>query len=305
MRHIFIIGIVFLVVIKTYGQINMTDSTVQVIGYWAMNDKQSYIVTNEKYKVKDLDTTSREYYKFAVDITIVDSTADSYTINWFYHDYHIKADNELIERISSITEDITITIVTDEFGSFKEVKNWKDIRDFILKGTKMLKKETKDIPYLNKVINQLEDNYSTKASIEAAAIKEILQFYTYHGGKYKLGEEISANVKVANLSGGEPFDTEVILWLDEINIEDNNSIIRMQQTVNSEQLTKNTFKFLTEMAETMKVPGPRWEEVPPIKNESWTSSIIHNSGWVIYSVETQVTSADGSTKIIENIIEIQ
>jgi len=305
MRQLFFIGFALLLIIKTYGQINMNDSTVQVIGYWDKNEKQTYIVTNESYKVKDSDTTSRESYKYAVDITIVDSTADSYTIDWFYHDYDIKADNELIKKLSSIAEDMTVTIMTDGLGAFKEVKNWKDIRDFILKGTKILKKETKDIPNIDKVIKQMEDMYSTKESIEAAAIKEIQQFYTYHGGKYKLGEEISASMKVANLYGGEPFDTEVTLWLDEINTEDNNSIIRMQQIVNSEQLTKTTFDYLTKMSETMKVPGPQWDGFPPLKNETWTSSRIHNAGWVIYSIETQEVSAEGVTNVKENIIELQ
>ncbi len=305
MRQIFSIGFIFLMIIKTYGQINMNDSTVQVIGYWDKNDKQTYIVTNESYKVKDSDTTSRESYKYTVDITIIDSTANSYTIDWFYHDYDIKADNELIKKLSSIVEDMTVTINTDGLGAFKEVKNWKDIRDYIFKATKMLKQETKDIPNFKNVIKQIEDMYSTKESIEAAAIKEIQQFYTFHGGKYKLGEEISTSIKITNLYGGEPFDTKVLLWLDEINTEDNNSIIRMQQIVNSEQLTKTTFDYLTQMSETLKVSGPKWENFPPLINETWTSSRIHNAGWVIYSVVTQKVSAEGLTNVKENIIELQ
>ena len=305
MRQLFFIGFTFLLIIRTYGQINMNDSTVQVIGYWDKNEKQTYIVTNVRYKVKDSDTTSRESSKYAVDITIVDSTADFYTIDWFYHDYDIQADNELIKKLSSIAKDMTVTIVTDGLGAFKEVKNWKDIRDYIYKGTKMLKKETRDIPNIDKVIKQTEDTYSTKESIEAAAIKEIGQFYSFHGGKYKLGEEVSASLKVANLYGGEPFDAEVTLWLDEINTEDNNSIIRMRQIVNSEQLTKTTFDYLTKISETMKVAGPKWDVFPPLYNESWLSSRIHNAGWVIYSVETQEVSAEGVTNVRENIIELQ
>jgi len=305
MRQLFFIGFAFLVFIKTYGQINMSDSTVQVIGYWNKHDKQTYIVTNENYKVQDSDTISRESYKYVVDITIVDSTADSYTIDWFYHDYDIQAENELIKKLSSIAEDMTVTIITDDLGAFIEVVNWKDIRDYIFKATKLLKKEEKDIPGVEKLIEQMEQMYNSKEAIEASAIKEIQQFYTYHGAKYKLGEEITASMEVSHLYGSEPFDTEVILWLDEINTEDNNSIIRMQQIVNSEQLTKTTFDYLTKMSESMKVPGPKWEEIPPLKNETWTSSRIHNTGWVIYSIETQEVSAEDVINVKENIIELQ
>ncbi|MDO9257506.1 MAG: hypothetical protein Q7U54_18455 [Bacteroidales bacterium] len=305
MRQLFFIGFAFLVFIKTYGQINMSDSTVQVIGYWNKHDKQTYTVTNENYKVKDSDTTSRESYKYVVDITIVDSTADSYTIDWFYHDYDIQAENELIKKLSSIAEDMTVTIITDDLGAFIEVVNWKDIRDYIFKATKLLKKEEKDIPGFDKLIEQMEQMYNSKEAIEASAIKEIQQFYTYHGAKYKLGEEITASMEVPNLYGSEPFDTEVILWLDEINTEDNNSIIRMQQIINSEQLTKTTFDYLTKISGTMNVPGPKWDDFPKLSNETWTSSRIHNGGWVVYSVETQKVSAEGVTNVKENTIEIQ
>ena len=79
----------------------------------------------------------------------------------------------------------------------------------------------------------------------------------------------------------------------------------MKQIVNSEQLTKTTFDYLTKMSETMKVPGPQWDGFPPLKNETWTSSRIHNAGWVIYSIETQEVSAEGVTNVKENIIELQ
>lgn len=305
MRHFFFIVLIFIIIFDTYGQIDMNDSTVQVVGYWDKNEMQSYIVTQYKFKVTDSDTTGREYYEYALDITIIDATENSYTIDWFYHDYKIQSDNELIKKISTIVDDMTITIITDEFGAVKEVVNWKEIRDFIYKGTKMLKKETKDIPNLDKFISQMEKMYSSKESIEAAAIKEIQQFYTYHGGKYKLNEEISANMKVANLYGGAPFDADVTLWLDEINPDDNNSIIRMHQSVNSEQLTKTTFDYLTKMAATLEVPAPIWEEFPPLTNDTYTASRIHGSGWIIYSIETKEVSAEGILNIEERIIELQ
>lgn len=305
MRYLLFIGLTLVMGIETFGQINMNDSTAQVIGYWDINEKQSYIVTQEKYKIKNSDTISREFYKYAIDISIVDSTANSYTIDWFYKDYEIKTDNELINKLSTINKDMTIRIKTDELGAFQEVVNWKEIKKYIYKATKMMKKETKNIPNIGKFIRQFEGIYSTKESIEAGAIKEIQQFYTFHGAKYELGEEYNADMKVANLYGGEPFDTKVTVWLDEINPENNNYIIRMQQSVDSIQLTNATFDYLTQMAKTMKVPATKREKTPTITNDTWTASRIHGTGWVIYSIETKETKAEEVTNIEERIIEIQ
>lgn len=305
MKRLKILGFAILLSVKIYGQINMNDSTAQVIGYWDNNEKQSYIVTQEEYKIKDSDTTSREFYKYAVDITIVDSTADSYIIEWFYKDYEIKSENPLIQKLTSIIEDMSIRIRTNELGVFQEVINWKDVKEYILKGTRLLKKETKDIPNMDNVIKQLEELYSTKESIELAAVKEMQQFYTFHGAKYEYGEEYNAVMKVANLYGGEPFDTKVTVWLDELKPDDNNFIIRMKQSVDSEQLTKATFDYLTKMSETLKVPAPKNEDMPEFTNDTYTASRIHGSGWIIYSIETKETKAEGQTNIEERIIEIQ
>jgi hypothetical protein len=305
MKRLQILGLAILLCAGAFGQINMNDSIAQVIGYWDLNEKQSYIITQEKYKVKDSDTTSREFYKYAVDMTIVDSTANSYVIDWFYKDYEIQSDNELIQKLASITEDMNVRVRTDELGAFQEVINWEEVRDYILKGTKLLKKETKNIPNMDKFIKQLEGMYSTKESIELGAVKEMQQFYTFHGAKYEFGQEYNADMKVANLYGGEPFDTKVTVWLDDLNPDDNNFIIRMQQTVDSEQLTSATFDYLVKMSETMKVPAPKKEEIPPLTNDTWTASRIHGTGWIIYSIETKETKAEGQTNIEERIIEIQ
>ena len=79
----------------------------------------------------------------------------------------------------------------------------------------------------------------------------------------------------------------------------------MHQSVNSEQLTKTTFDYLTELSATMKVPGPKWEEFPPLKNETTTASRIHGDGWIIYSIETKEVSAENVLNVDERIIEIQ
>lgn len=305
MKLIRTFGILILMSINVYGQINMTDSTAQVIGYWDINEKQSYIITQEKFKIKDTDTTSREFYKYEVDVTIVDSTANTYTIDWFYKNYEIRSENVLINKLASLSEDMTVRIQTDELGVFQEVINWKDVRDYILRGTELLRKETKDIPNMDKFIKQIEGMYSSKESIELGAVKEMQQFYTFHGAKYEYGEEYYADMKVANLYGGEPFDTKVIVWLDEINPDDNNFILRMQQTVDSEQLTKATYDYLVKMSETLNVPAPKREQIPEVSNDTYTASRIHGSGWIIYSIETKETKAEGQTNIEEKIIEIQ
>lgn len=288
-----------------FGQINIADSTVQVIGYWDKNEKQSYEISFEKYKLKEGDTTFWERVKYDVDITVIDSTSASYTVEWFYRNFRIDTENILAKKLMSLSEDMQVIIKTDEMGAFLEVVNWKEVRDHIKKSTKILKKELKDKPEIRKLVTQVESMYLTKAAIESVAIKDIQQYYTYHGAKYKLGEELSGQLQIQNNFGGNPFDADVSLRLDEINYEDDNAIIRMYQRIDPEQLTDATYEYLKKISSAQGNKVPERIAFPSLMNETWTASRVHGySGWIIYSVETKEISNDNTIQVEERIIEL-
>ncbi len=291
--------------LTSFGQINMADSTAQVITYWEKGEKHNYFVTAEKIKIKDSDTTSREMITYNVEITVLNTSEKSYTIEWRYKDIKTNNENPTVQKLMNITKNMKVIFKTDELGAFVEVVNWKEIKDYIQKATSALKKNFKEIPEMDKVINQIEATYSTKEAIESVSIKDIQQFHTFHVAKYKLGEVLEGKLKAPNIFGQEPFDSDLTLSLDEINEKDNNFIIRATQEVNKEQLTNATFNYLTTMANNMKVDPPKREDLKDLGNQTLTSSRIHGSGWVVYSVQTTTVTSDNLTNIEERIIELQ
>ena len=305
MKKLLVFGIIFLISSNLFSQISIKDSTVQVIGYWSKYDKQSYDVTYEKYKVKNKDTISRELMKYEVDVKIIDSTANSYTIEWFYKNYSIDTENELVRKLTSIANDVSVKIKTDEYGAFVEVINWEEVRDYLEKITEKLKVELKDVPNYKEIIANVMSIYSTKESVEANAIKDALQFYKFHGVKYKLGEELTGKLETSNNFGGKPFETDVQYSLDEINKTDGNSILRSNEVINSEELTNATYNYLKK-SETFGDKFPPRDKFPSLTNETNTASRIHGeTGWIIYSIETKTITAEETTKIEERIMEIK
>lgn len=305
MKKLLVFGIIFLISSNLFSQISIKDSTVQVIGYWSKYDKQSYDVTYEKYKVKNKDTISRELMKYEVDVKIIDSTANSYTIEWFYKNYSIDTENELVRKLTSIANDVSVKIKTDEYGAFVEVINWEEVRDYLEKITEKLKVELKDVPNYKEIIANVMSIYSTKESVEANAIKDALQFYKFHGVKYKLGEELTGKLETSNNFGGKPFETDVQYSLDEINKTDGNSILRSNEVINSEELTDATYNYLKKLG-TFGDKFPLRSKFPSLTNETNTASRIHGeTGWIIYSIETKTITAEETTKIEERIMEIK
>lgn len=288
-----------------FCQINLADSSISVIGYWDKNEKQTYSISQENYKLKGADTTSREVLKYDVDIVIRDSTAKSYTIDWHYKNFQSSTDNKFTAKLLSITDKLDVIIKTDEMGTFLEVVNWKEIRDYINKALDILAHDFSDIPKIKEICEQVAATFTSREAIESAAIKDILQLYNFHGGKYRLNEQVQGKVKLANIFGGEPFDADVEMELTTLDTANNSAVIRYVQDVNKEQAADATFEYLKRTSKASGLPEPKREDIPELSIEDKVVSSIHGpSGWVLYSISIREVTADDVTTIETREIEL-
>lgn len=301
-----ILTLFFLLIgITAFGQINMADSTVQVIAYWDKGEKQNYTITEEKIKLKGIDTTLVEKNSYDVEISVIEQTDSSYTIQWLYKNFKTNSTSPIVQKLRGIINDMKIVYKTDELGEFVEVVNWEELKDYNQKIVSQVAKEFEGTPEIDKVIGQTANIFATKEAFESASIKEIQQFHSFHGAKYKLNEDLECQIKAPNVLGTEPFDCYLLVYLDEINEVDNNYILRMTQEFDSEQLTNAAFDYLTDIATNLKIAPPKRDELKDIINEIQTASRIHGTGWIIYSVQTMTLNSDDVMSIEERIIEIQ
>ena len=301
-----IILLLSLITIKLQAQINMADSTVQVVCYWDKGEKQNYSISLEKIKLKNGDTTSKEMTTYDIEVSVIGATKNSYTVQWEYKNFKSNNEEDLITKeLSTLSKGMKVIYKTDELGNFIEVVNWKELRDFNQKTIAAIGKKYSNLPELGKILKQMENSFSSKEAIESISIKDIQQFHSFHGGKYKLKEEISDKIKVPNLLTNVPFDADFSLYLDEINETDNNFILRSSQAVDSEQLTEATFQYLSNMAKNMNITAPKRGDFKGLSNEIEVGSRIHGTGWIVYSIQTTTVNSDNQTNIEERIIEVK
>lgn len=299
MKTLHFLAVVLMLANSSFAQI-MSDTSVQVIAYWKMDEKQSYLVNYEKLKIKEGDT-SRESMTYTADIHILDSTANSYTMEWMYRDFKMNTKDEFSKKLLSLSQDLKIVVKTDEMGMFQEVLNWKDIRAFGKRGMQELRKGfkgQKNQEVMDKLMKQIEATYFSKEAIESTSIKEIQQFLTFHGAQYVLDEVLEGQLEVPNIYGSDPLLSNVQLYLDEIDVEDGTYLLRSSESIDQAQLIKATSNYLKKLADQMNVESPDPAIMQGIQNETTTSSEIHSSGWVINSIQNKIISL-GNVKNIE------
>ena len=287
------------------AQISSEYSSVQTISYFAIGDKQYYKVEKNAYKIKGEDTLTKSKISYDVDITVLDSGANFYIIEWKYTNLKANTNNKILDEVATLSEDMRAVIKTSELGEVISLENWKEIKK---KSKKFIKKSKKKFPkntFSKEVLSSLERNYRDEKGIFNNAIKDVHLYFNFHGGKYTMGESYDAIIKMPNIYN-DSIDMALSVYLDNINDLENNYVIRMMQTANAEQLKDAAYKYMLSLNKLKKDAQPiKKSDIPPITNEINTAARIHTTGWVMYIIELKEVFSEEITKIDETIIELR
>lgn len=282
-----------------HGQIDAENSKVQAIAYWSLGEKHDFKITNQKIKYTGTDTTSNETMTCRLSIEVIDSTASTYTLRWKYSDFRTDTPSPFLNSILEIGEQVHYDIQTNELGTFVSLLNWEEVRDKMHEAVDAIQGTLRDslqviagdetLPDFSPVFDQMKSVYSTKASIENGALREVQQLLTFHGGAYELGQPLSVQTKVPNVyDASKPLDATIAVELETIDESDYTYLIRMQQETDPEQLADAAYTYINGLGEGVsEVVGEEVElkrsKLDGMQNSLKVASWIHDSGWVINS----------------------
>ncbi|HET6555814.1 MAG TPA: hypothetical protein VFG54_00775 [Prolixibacteraceae bacterium] len=284
----------------------MNDSTVQFVGYWGLNETQTYRVLQNSYKVNKGDTIERETFNYDSEITILDSTATGYTIKWTYKSFDYKTGNKFTEKLMKTAQDMSIIYTTDELGVFQGVKNYQEIKNYMDKGFDTLLAEFKDIPNIGPIIQQTRQTFSTKEAVEAAAINEIHYFHAPFGRQFLTTMIYESESKLPNLYGGEPLDAKAQTNIVEVDTANFSSMIRIITSVDSTQAKSAVFDYFKQLAKASNLPEPALKDIPEFSIQNRFASNVHlPSGWVLDAFNMKEVKSGDVIKVDEVQITIK
>lgn len=305
MKTTFLTIVLFIFSANLFSQINIADSTVQVIAYWDNGEKQDYTIIKTKTKLENGDTISIDSVRYEVELSVVDSTANSYTMQWVYKDVFSDNKNPFIVKTMKTVKGLKVLYKTDEMGIYKEILNWEEINQYMQKQYDLFRDLVKNAPDLVEIIDKAQAIYANKAVLESSGFKEIKQFHNFYGGAFKLDEIIEAEMEAPTPFSDKPMQTEVSIVLSNIDAENDFYVMESLQTNNEEQLADAAFAAAEKIGEGLNVELPKREDFTGLTNETYIISYIHHWGWLIYSELTTTVSLDNSTTIEEFSIELK
>jgi hypothetical protein len=290
---IYLAVLVSLLSFTAKSQINPADSTVQVIAYWSKNETQSYKFDHTKFRIKGNDTTTAGNTSYKVDVTVLDSTASSYTIQWKYRDYTIenKKNDATIAALAKIYDGLTVKFKTDELGTFTELLNWEDIKKHNYKALELFKKELN--PTLSQTVTKtLLDKYSTKEAIMAYSLKDISLFHGFFGIAAKQGKLIEEKVQQEQPFGNTPINSLITIAVEDIDFEEGTYIVKYWEDFENEGIKTLLKDLFAEMLADYKNENKE-EILKSLEAEDYCGAIMHESGWPIQMHYERVVRVEG------------
>ena len=244
----------FLVLLNSYiissAQNRITDTSATCIAFWKNGEQRVLQIIHGKEKYDSSRLKSKTAVTYEAHIKIIDSTTSGFTIEWVYKNFKSSDINEQsFDGVNAIMEGLKIMYKTDDVGSFSELVNWKEVRDFAFNTIEQAVNEKPENKTFTTALNQVKAMFQSKENIEAVLIREIQLYHTPYGTDYNVrGETIET--ELPNISGGSPFPAKITIKLNELNIKNDYCIVSLNQTIDKEKAGPIIIDLLKRLAGT-------------------------------------------------------
>lgn len=252
MKKIF--SLIALLIISTNLFCQQDTTRVPFVAYWTMGDSYNFKVTKINQQWKEGELTKDKKEEYLASFTVIDSSANSYTIRWAFENYLNDSYDipDEYQEIFSKYDILEILYATNELGAFNEILNWeelgKTLSTMIDELVEVLGKDNKELHgILFKTMKPIKEAFSTKNGIENFVVGE-LQFFHFPLGIDIDAKEPSFYVdELPNMFGGNPIKANVKLYIDTVDFEENFCVLKQEQSLDQNDVKIMLTDFLKKL----------------------------------------------------------
>ncbi|APD07996.1 hypothetical protein UJ101_02497 [Flavobacteriaceae bacterium UJ101] len=248
----FILYLTVLISNFSFSQIDL--DKVPFVAYWSIGDSYDFKITKITQQWKN-DTLNKDRVNaYIVNFNVIDSTENSYTIDWTYKNDILNEYNfpkELEEKLSKY-DLIKIKYKTNEVGEFIEILNWKEISTMLNSMFKDLievefkdSEENKRKEAIEK-IKVISNILTTQEAIENLLAKEIQIFHNPLGLEYNTTPS-SYEGEVPNIFDGTPIKNITHIYFEEVDSENKFCIMKSESKIDPDESKKIVINFLSKI----------------------------------------------------------
>ena len=238
----------------------LPDSTVQVVAYWALGDKQKYQVESAQYRIVQGDTTVTEKSAEIFEFEVVAADEEK--------GYRVKV-TSLETQYSDPTKEAIDEAIQQQFGYnayyFETGPHGEFLRVLPMEGLaeqqetlaqavwEAVKQKRPEAAQLN-MLPLIRQTLSPE-TLALAAAGEISPLFMYHGNRFDMGKEFPIEDEIPALIGNGTLKMTGSFWVDEDLTDDYSVVLRMYKEADQEQLRPLIEGILGSLVQSM-APSP-------------------------------------------------
>ena len=257
-----LLSIILLLLFSTPVFSQLDTTKISFVAYWSKGDNYQFKVTKLKKMWKNDKLTKNDSTQYVANFKVIDSTENSYTIQWTYQNYLINSYKENLNKIyedkkavNEIVKKYNVSEViykTDELGEFLEIINWQDISNLMSSMLGELEKSIQarkpdKLKEVKQAIKPLVEIYSSKIGIEQLILDELQYFHFPFGIEYDVNIPYEYEQELPNMVGGSPIKGNAKLSVIEVDFEDLYCVLKEEVTLNPDDTKRQVLLLLKKM----------------------------------------------------------
>jgi hypothetical protein len=290
-----------LIACRSYSQTNLADSTVKVQAYWNLGDKFQYAVSEYKYSIEGLDTTTQSSSTNNISVTVLDVGEHSFTLEWLVKGMLGAESDSAAMKDHKMANDLKIVFETNKSGGLEKVVNWKYVADYGLKASMIYLNDKLNRREKRKFIKKMKETVFTESGIQTTLAKNIDLFCFFHGGHYDIGRLYSDTISVVPIYSDKPVKTHVTTSVNGVYPEYSSYAINYRRAIEEKDIIESTNNLLQLVGNDSPVDKNSFHD---LNNETTISALFHDSGWLIQLYTESKFTLDGKTTVKATFIQM-
>lgn len=275
-RLIPILAGLFAGILPAFAQM-LPDSTVQVVAYWELGDKQKYQVESAKYRIAQGDTTvvekSAEIFEFEV-VAADEEKGYRVKVTSLETQYSDPAKEAIEEAILKQRGPDAYYFETGPNGEFLRVlpiEGLEEQQETLAQAVwEAVKEKRPEVAQLNML--PLIRQTLTPEAIVLTATGVISPLFMYHGNRFDLDDEYPIEDEIPAVIGTGTLKMTGSFWVDEDMTDDYSVVLRMYKEADQEQLRPLIESILGNLLQTMAPTPEDADEAQAAVNEAFQNA---------------------------------
>jgi hypothetical protein len=280
--------------------------SAKCIPFWRNGENKIYHITRIIEKFERGELKSKHGFSYEAHITVLDSSASSYTVQWIFHlPQKVKSENPGLADSLVVYEGMKMIYKASRSGVFIELINWQEVRDSYVKMMELSLPKNLDSA-AKTAVEQSKALFNSKGMAESALIREIQIFHFAYGNEFTTTEK-KLETQLPNPFSGAPLPAVQTYKLSELNLQAGYFTLNFTQDIDkvgAQTIFESVFKKMNLPDDKAISEAKRLLSSLEISDHSEYKFFLL-TGWPKYAHYTRTTKSEQMNQIDSMIIEME